>query len=86
MYQPAAIKQLVVPNTASEHWTRMRKPRLEAYRATKDKIVPQYREPSVEARPVWDLAVAKAARLPRKTVDAWRKLLAAEPFVHGSAR
>ena len=86
MYQPAAIKQLVVPNTAGEHWKRMAQPLLDAYRTTKDMTVPHYREPDAEVRHVWDMAVAKAAGLPRKTVDAWRKLLDAEPFVHGTIR
>lgn len=52
MYQPAAIKQLVVPNTAGRLWKHMHKPLLEAYRATKDKGVLQYREPEAEVREV----------------------------------
>ena len=83
MYQPAAIKALVVPNTAGSRWPKMREPLLAAYNATKDTTVPQYREPDAEVRARWDIAVAKAAGIPRKTVDAWRKLLDAEPFVTG---
>ena len=83
MYQPAAIKQLVVPNTAGEHWKRMAQPLLDAYRTTKDMTVPHYREPDAEVRHVWDMAVADAASIPRKTVMAWRRLLDAEPFVTG---
>ena len=85
MYQPAAIKQLVVPNTASKHWQRMRQPLLEAYRATKDEIVPQYRDPDAEVREVWDRAVAKAAGHPVRTMHHWRRLMDAEPFVRGNS-
>lgn len=85
MYQPAAIKQLVVPDTSGKHWPKMREPLLEAYRATKNETVPQYREPDAEVRRVWDNAVSKAAHIPRKTVGAWRKLLDAEPFVTGKS-
>ena len=83
MYQPAAIKALVVPNTSGPSWPQMRKPLLEAYRATKDMTVPQYREPNAEVRRVWDRAVAKAAGIPQRTVDGWRRLMEAEPFVRG---
>ena len=82
MYQPSAIKQLVVPNTAGKHWKRMRKPLLEAYSATNDSIVPQYREPDAEVRRVWDKAVTSAAGVP---VARWRKLMEKEPFVAGRA-
>ena len=84
MYQPAAIKQLVVPNTASKHWQRMRQPLLDAYRATEDEIVPQYREPSADVRQVWDKAVAKAAGIPVRKINHWRKLMDVEPFVRGT--
>ena len=83
MYQPAAIKALVVPNTAGAHWQRMREPLLNAYRATKDKIVPQYREPDAEVRRIWDQAVAKAAGITLREVGGWRNLMDAEPFVTG---
>ena len=53
----------------------------EAYRATKDKVVPQYREPEAEVREVWDRAVAKAAAIPVRRITHWRKLMEAEPFV-----
>ena len=86
MYQPAAIKALVVPNTAGSRWPKMREPLLAAYNATKDTTVPQYREPNAEVRRVWDVAVAQAAGIPRKRVDAWRNLLDAEPFVTGRRR
>lgn len=85
MYQPAAIKQLVVPNTASRHWQRVRQPLLEAYRATKDMTVPQYREPDAEVRQVWDRAVAKTAGVPVRSMNHWRKLMDAEPFVRGTS-
>ena len=81
MYQPAATKQLVVPSTAGKHWPRMRGPLLDAYRATKDMVVPQYREPNANVRQVWDRAVAKAAGMALRKADRWRMLLAAEPFV-----
>ena len=84
MYAPAAIKQLVVPNTASKHWQRMRQPLLDAYRATEDEIVPQYREPDADVRQVWDKAVAKAASIPVRKIDHWRKLMDVEPFVRGT--
>ncbi len=83
MYQPAAIKALVVPNTASSHWQRMRQPLMEAYRATKNMVVPQYREPDAEVRRMWDRAVAKAAGIPQRAVNGWRTLMDAEPFVTG---
>lgn len=83
MYQPAAIKRLVIPNTASKLWPRMREPLLDAYRATKDAIVPQYRERDAEVRRIWDQAVAKAAEIPHRTVHGWRELLDIEPFVSG---
>ena len=83
MYQPAAIKQLVVPNTAGRLWKHMHQPLLEAYRATKNKIVPQYREPDAEVRQVWDGAVAKATGIPVRKINHWRKLMDAEPFVAG---
>ena len=86
MYQPAAIKALVVPNTGGPSWPQMRKPLLEAYRATEDMTVPQYREPNAEVRRVWDHAVAKAAGIPQRTVDGWRRLMEAEPFVRGTGR
>ena len=81
MYQPAAIKQLVVPNTAGRLWKHMQQPLLEAYRATKDKSVPQYREPAAEVRRIWDGAVAKAAGIPARKINYWRELMDAEPFV-----
>ena len=84
MYQPAAIKQLVVPNTASKHWQRMRQPLLDAYRATEDETVPQYREPDADVRQVWDRAGAKVAGIPIRKINHWRKLVDAEPFVAGS--
>ena len=83
MYQPAAIKALVVPNTASSHWQRMRQPLMDAYRATKNMVVPQYREPDAEVRRMWDRAVAKAAGIPQRAVNGWRTLMDAEPFVVG---
>ena len=86
MYQPAAIKQLVVPNTAGKHWQRMREPLLEAYRATKDETVPQYRDPHAEVREVWDGAAAKAAGIPARKINHWRRLMGAEPFVRGTSR
>ena len=86
MYQPAAIKQLVVPNTAGSHWQRIREPLLEAYRATKNMVVPQYREPDAEVRRIWDRAVAKATGVPQRTIDGWRKMMEAEPFVKGTRR
>ena len=57
---------------------------LEAYRATVDMTVPQYREPDTEVRRVWDRAVAKAAGIPQRTVDGWRRLMETEPFVRGT--
>ena len=84
MYQPAAIKKLVVPNTASKHWQRMRQPLLDAYSATEDEIVPQYREPDADVRQVWDSAVAKAASIPVRKINHWRKLMDMEPFVRGT--
>ena len=84
MYQPAAIKQLVVPNTAGSRWQRMREPLMEAYRATKNMVVPQYREPDTEVRRVWDQAVAKAAGVPQRTVAKWRRQMEMEPFVRGT--
>ena len=86
MYQPAAIKQLVVPNTAGKHWQRMREPLLEAYRATKGETVPQYRDPHAEVREIWDRAAAKAAGIPARKVNHWRGLMDAEPFVRGTSR
>ena len=83
MYQPAAIKQLVVPNTGGRLWKHMHQPLLEAYRATKSKIVPQYREPDAQVRQVWDGAVAKAAGIPARKINHWRMLMDAEPFVAG---
>ncbi len=84
MYQPAAIKQLVVPNTASKHWKRMRQPLVEAYHATNDMIVPQYREPNAKVRRVWDHAAATAAGFPKRTMDSWRRQMEIEPFVRGA--
>ena len=86
MYQPAAIKALVVPNTAGAHWQRMRQPLLDAYRATKNMIVPQYREPDAEVRRIWDQAVAKAAGITQRKVNGWRNLMDAEPFITGRRR
>ena len=83
MYQPSAIKQLVVPNTTGKHWKRMRQPLLDAYRATRGSTVPQYREPDAEVRSVWDGAVASAAGIPAATVVRWRKLMENEPFIAG---
>lgn len=83
MYQPACIKALVVPNTSGSRWQRQREPLLEAYRATKDMIVPQYREPNADVRRTWDHAAAKAAGIPIGAIDGWRKLMNAEPFVAG---
>ena len=85
MYQPAAIKRLVVPNTAGKRWNRMRQPLLEAYLATKDSTVPQYREPNAEVRRVWDQAVSSAAGIPVGMVEGSRKLMEKEPFVAGRA-
>ena len=86
MYQPAAIKQLVVPNVEGKHWRQTRQPLLDAYFATKDMVVPQYRDPDAEVRRIWDRAVAKAAGIPQRTVNGWRKLMDAEPFVKGTSR
>ena len=86
MYQPAAIKQLVAPNTAGRHWQRMRQPLLEAWRTTKDETVPQYREPDAEVRRAWDGAAAKVAGIPARTINHWRRLMDAEPFVRGTTR
>lgn len=84
MYQPAAIKQLVVPNTTGKHWKRMRQPLLDAYRATKDKTVPQYRDSDTEVRRIWDHAAAKAAEVQPRTIDRWRRQIEVEPFVKGA--
>ena len=84
MYQPAAIKALVVPNTTGSHWQRMREPLMRAYRATKNMVVPQYREPNAEVRCIWDRAVAKAAKVPQRTVDKWRQMMETDPFVMGT--
>ena len=81
MYQPAAIKQLVVPNTAGKHWEHMRQPLLDAYRVTYDMTVPQYREPNTEVRQAWDRAAAKAAGISSRKIDGWRQLMEDEPFV-----
>ena len=81
MYQPTAIRQLVVPNTAGKQWQQMREPLLEAYRATKHMVVPQYREPNAKVRRVWDRAVAKAAHIPLAAITQWRQFVEAEPFV-----
>ena len=81
MYQPAAIKRLVAPNTASASWQRWREPLAEAYHVTKHMVVPQYREPTGEVRRVWDRAVAAAAGIPHRRVSRWRELMDAEPFV-----
>ena len=86
MYQPAAIRQLVAPNTAGGRWRRSRKPLLEAYHATKHMVVPQYREPDAEVRRIWDQAVAKAAGITQRKVNGWRNLMDAEPFVTGKRR
>ena len=83
MYQPAAIKRLVVPNTASKHWRQMREPLLDAYRTTKDMVVPQYRQPDTQLRRTWDSAVVEAAGAARSEVDEWRRLITDEPFVAG---
>ena len=84
MYQPAAIKQLVVPNTTGKHWKRMRQPLLDAYRVTKDKTVPQYRDSGTEVRRIWDHAAAKAAEVQPRTIDRWRRQIEVEPFVKGA--
>ena len=81
MYQPTAIRQLVVPNTTGQRWQRMHEPLLEAYRATNDMVVPQYREPNAEVRRVWDGAVATAAHIPLAAITQWRESMEAEPFV-----
>ena len=85
MYQPAAIRELVVPNTASAYWKQNREPLLEAYHATKDMVVPQYREPDVEVRRIWDRAAAESARISGRTIDGWRKQMEVEPFARGTA-
>ena len=84
MYQPAAIKQLVVPNTAGRDWPQMRLPLLEAFHATRNVAVPQYREPNAAVRQVWDHAVANAAGFAERTVERWRGLIGAEPFARGT--
>lgn len=84
MYQPAAIKALVAPNTAGACWREMRTVLLDAYSATKDMTVPQYREPDAEVRRIWDEAVAKIAGISLQTIWEWRRLLDAEPFVTGN--
>ena len=83
VYAPAAIKQLVVPDTTAKRWSRVREPLLDAYHATKTRIVPQFRVPDVEVRQVWDRAVAKTAGIPMRTMNRWRKLMETEPFVSG---
>ena len=81
MYQPAAIKQLVVPNTASRLWPRVREPLLDAYSTTKDMVVPQYRTPDDEVRRVWDRAAAQVADVPERAVNSWRQMMGVEPFM-----
>ena len=83
MYQPAAIKQLVVPNTNSKRWPSMRKPLRRAYDETKGRVVPQYRERDADVRQIWDQAVAMSAGIPLRTIHAWRESLKVEPFVSG---
>ena len=84
MYQPAAIKQLVVPNMADERWMCARQLLLEAYRATNETIVPQYREANASVRQTWDRTVAKVVGVPPRRVGCWRRLLGREPFVSGT--
>ena len=84
MYQPAAIKQLVAPNTSSSGWQRMRAPLLQAYRVTKDVVVPQYRDPKAEVRLMWDNAVAEVAGIPCEMINKWRGFVNVEPFVFRS--
>ena len=83
MYQPAAIKALVAPNTAGADWREMQTALLDAWSATKDMTVPQYREPNADVRRIWDEAAAKVAGIPLRTIGEWRRSMDAEPFVTG---
>ncbi len=83
MYQPAAIKALVAPDTAGACWRETRTVLLDAYSATKDMTAPQYREPNAGVRRIWDEAAAKVTGIPLRTIGEWRRLMDAEPFVTG---
>ena len=81
-YRPAVINGLPVPDLSDVH---IRSALTECWGATRQMLVPQFRDGECEVRELWDAAVCSALGWDEARIAGLRKLLHAEPHVRGLA-
>ena len=82
-YNPAAWRSLPIPDLTDP---RVRDRLAQCWEATRDEIVPQFRDGYTAVRRSWDQAVCEVLRWDIASISALGKLLAEEPPVKGVAR
>lgn len=79
-YTPAIVNSLPIPDLNDLH---LRATLADCWEATRDMVVPQYRDGECEVRQLWDAAVCDALGWEEAEIAALRKLLHQEPHVRG---
>ena len=79
-YNPAVYGRLPIPDLRDQHVLNTLG---DCWEATRDMIVPQYRDGECEVRRLWDAAVCEALGWDEAEIAALRKLLHQEPHVRG---
>ena len=79
-YNPAVYDKLPIPDLRDQH---ILDTLADCWEATRDMVVPQYRDGECEVRRLWDAAVCEALGWDEAEITALRKLLHAEPHVRG---
>ena len=82
MYQPRAIKRIVVPNL-KEMEGRHVDTLTVAFERTKSSLIPQYKEEHGPARELWDDAVSRAVGIDRAVIADCARRLHREPTIRG---
>ncbi len=81
-YTPAIINKMPVPDLSDSHICATL---ADCWTATRDMVVPQFRDGECEVRELWDAAVCDALSWDEAEIAALRNLLHAEPHVRGLA-
>ena len=80
IYRPAGVKNIAIPDVKD---ARICQILADCWEATKDKLVPQFRDGECEVRRLWDEAVAAAMNWDPEELTRLRLLLHQEPHVRG---
>lgn len=83
MYQPKALRRVVVPNIRERGMAHALQILREAFHATATHKVPQFRDGADSTRVTWDDAVSECIGISPEQIGCWRDLLDEEPTIRG---